>query len=98
MALDERLKEWRKGYFYFLKTRVRPLGLLESIIDCVRDFLLALYSLSLGIVEFITMPLWFFPLTYWLYKKIYKNLKEAYKENGIELNDSYQPEEDNDNG
>jgi hypothetical protein len=97
MVLDENLKEWRKGYFYFLKTGIAPLVLLESMIDSAKDFVLALYIFVAAIIEFITIPLWFFPVTYLVYRNFYKKLKKAYSENGIELNDSYQTQEDTDN-
>jgi hypothetical protein len=94
MTLDELLIEWRKGYLHSLKKIIRHIEIIPGMADNATEAFSNLVALAERIILLAIMPLWFFPLTYWAYKKNYKIMKERYKENGIELDENYQPRKD----
>ena len=93
MTLNERLIEWRKGYFYWLKTAYKVSEFFLGVKDSAVEFFTYLCTFVFSIILVITFPLWFFSLTFLHYKLEYKRLKKRFADCHIDLTENYQPGE-----
>ena len=92
LSLNQKLIEYRKGYFNWLKIAYDISGYYIALIDYSVDFFKALGKLLLSIFLALTWPVWFIPFSYLDYKLYYKKLKKRFAECHVDLTDDYKPE------
>jgi len=92
LSLNQKLIEYRKGFFNWLKITTDFSGYFTALINSIVEFFKSFGILLIKIVSFFTLPVWFFPYSYISYKLYYKKLKKRFAECHIDLTDDYKPE------
>ena len=92
LSLNQKLIEYRKGYFNWLKITADFSGYFTALINSIVEFFKSFGILLIKMVSVFTLPTWFFPYSYISYKLYYKKLKKRFAECHIDLTDDYKPE------